>query len=262
MISIIHIFKKAASATSATVLILSQTLAYSAGFFISSPSIVGALDTGYSVPTTAVSIGTDWDVTTPSNLHNSDDVYVSESGGSEHGFSGFNFSIPDDATITGIEVFSEAKSSEELGCQLGLSVSLDGGASFGSTSVFDLGSTDGSYTHGGVANTVGLSPVAADFASNSNFLVGVQDRDPGSNCNNEATTYIDQMLARVYYTEAQVETKYDICHASNSATNPYQSISVNESAVDGIGNSDHYGVHTGPVATTLEVAQQLKSETL
>lgn len=38
-----------------------------------------------------------------------------------------------------------------------------------------------------------------------------------------------------------------ICHRTNSNTNPYVKITVDESAVDGVGGSDHLGQHTGPV---------------
>jgi len=39
-----------------------------------------------------------------------------------------------------------------------------------------------------------------------------------------------------------------ICHRTNSNTNPYVQITVDESAVDGLGGgNDHLGAHTGPV---------------
>jgi len=41
-------------------------------------------------------------------------------------------------------------------------------------------------------------------------------------------------------------TKYTICHATNSESNPYVQITVNESAVDGFGKNDHTH-HTGPI---------------
>jgi hypothetical protein len=54
-----------------------------------------------------------------------------------------------------------------------------------------------------------------------------------------------------------------ICHRTNSATNPYVSITVDVNAVDGIaGNSggepDHFGEHVGPLASSEAVAQALK----
>lgn len=54
-----------------------------------------------------------------------------------------------------------------------------------------------------------------------------------------------------------------ICHRSNSATNPYQVLTVSQSSVDGIaGNSgneaDHFGEHTGPLASSESVAEGYK----
>jgi hypothetical protein len=53
------------------------------------------------------------------------------------------------------------------------------------------------------------------------------------------------------------EDKVTICHRTNSVKNPYVKISVDESAVDGEGKDDH-SHHTGPVAWSEAVAQQLK----
>lgn len=46
--------------------------------------------------------------------------------------------------------------------------------------------------------------------------------------------------------------KVTICHRTDAATNPYQSIEVDQDSVDGLSNekgnqADHYGEHTGPV---------------
>jgi len=54
------------------------------------------------------------------------------------------------------------------------------------------------------------------------------------------------------------QSKVTICHGTNSATNPYDQISVDLSAVDGFGSSDH-AHHTGPVAYSQTQANQLKS---
>ncbi len=65
--------------------------------------------------------------------------------------------------------------------------------------------------------------------------------------------------------EEEPEPKVTICHRTNSATNPYVSITVDANAVDGeAGNSgneaDHYGEHKGPLASSVEIAKQLKKE--
>lgn len=48
---------------------------------------------------------------------------------------------------------------------------------------------------------------------------------------------------------AREDGKVTICHATNSALNPYRAITVALSAVDGIGNNDHSS-HVGPVFNT------------
>ena len=53
-----------------------------------------------------------------------------------------------------------------------------------------------------------------------------------------------------------------ICHRTNSDTNPYVQITVDESAVDGLGGgNDHLGAHTGPVSRdpTLQAARRTSS---
>lgn len=49
-----------------------------------------------------------------------------------------------------------------------------------------------------------------------------------------------------------------ICHVDENVNDPYQSITVSPSSIDGVGNGDHYLSHTGPIATSSAVAQQLK----
>jgi hypothetical protein len=53
--------------------------------------------------------------------------------------------------------------------------------------------------------------------------------------------------------------KVTICHRTDSVTNPYVSPDVSVSAANGNTLGDHYSVHTGPVATSQQVAQSLKS---
>jgi len=56
------------------------------------------------------------------------------------------------------------------------------------------------------------------------------------------------------------EDKVRICHATSSASNPYEYPEVSKSAVDGVGNGDHYLEHTGAIATSNSVAQGLKDD--
>lgn len=52
--------------------------------------------------------------------------------------------------------------------------------------------------------------------------------------------------------------KVTICHATNSATNPYEQIEVSENAVDGKGGGDHFAEHKGGVVQSEAEAQALK----
>jgi hypothetical protein len=59
------------------------------------------------------------------------------------------------------------------------------------------------------------------------------------------------------------EDNITICHRTDSASNPYSTITVDVSAVDGVvgnetGQADHFAEHQGPLASTEEVAQALK----
>jgi hypothetical protein len=52
--------------------------------------------------------------------------------------------------------------------------------------------------------------------------------------------------------------KVTICHRTDSVTNPYVQETVDQNAVDGVGGNDHFGQHTGPLASSTSVAQALK----
>ena len=111
-----NVLKKLANTTAATVLVLSQTLAYSAGFFITNPALAGALTSASIVPTTTAAPN-NWNTNTVANIQTSNNVYVSEVGGGSQGYSGFDFSIPAGSVIDGIEITVEAKSSTGVACR-------------------------------------------------------------------------------------------------------------------------------------------------
>ena len=50
-----------------------------------------------------------------------------------------------------------------------------------------------------------------------------------------------------------------ICHADENENDPYQSLTVSPSAVDGVGNGDHLS-HIGPLVTSSSQAAQLKDD--
>jgi uncharacterized repeat protein (TIGR01451 family) len=60
------------------------------------------------------------------------------------------------------------------------------------------------------------------------------------------------------------QSKITICHRTNSATNPYVEITIAREAADGLTGSgnqaDHFGEHKGPLASSEQVAQDLKDD--
>lgn len=260
MISFKNLSQKATRVVASIALVASQSLAYSAGLFITAPNLAGAVTEG-QVPTTAVAPN-DWDVNTVANVQADDFDYATESGGQQQGYSGFDFStIPAGSTIDGIAVNTLAARTGSLtnGCQLQIAVSGDGGSTYSAFKTRGLTPEPSYIAVGGSTDQWG-STWTTDDLSSTNFVVKIKDHDPGTNCDNDTEIFVDHLIAIVYYTPAPQEQKYDICHATNSATNPYNAINVNESAIDGIGNGDHYLEHTGPLAETLEQAQELKDD--
>ena len=77
--------------------------------------------------------------------------------------------------------------------------------------------------------------------------------------------FLGQLIAFADPPVTTDEAKITICHRTDSATNPYVEITVAREAADGLaGNSgneaDHFGEHKGPLASSLEVAQDLKDD--
>ena len=155
-------------------------------------------DSGFIAPT-AVTSPNQW--MNPTRAYASDNSYATDAiSGHQQGYTTFGFSIPPTATINGIALSVEAKSSDNSGCQVAAELSSDNGASF-TTSGSGTGVTgsDAAHTLGGVASLWGRTWVADDF-SNGKFVVRLQDIDPGNACTNGSTLSTDQIRARVYYT--------------------------------------------------------------
>ncbi len=158
-----------------------------------------AADTGWYTPT-ATHAPNNWDVSTVTNAQTSDDTYISEAGGQEQGYS-FNLpAISASATINGIEVSAEAKSTDSSGCRLGVSLSWNGGTDYTtSTQYEDLTGSDASLSYGGASDIWSHTWSASQFSA-ANFVVKVEDKDPGGGCDNDATTSVDVLSVKVYYT--------------------------------------------------------------
>lgn len=72
-----------------------------------------------------------------------------------------------------------------------------------------------------------------------------------------APVVVSQKVSAVDYVDESGNVK--ICHRTNSVTNPYRVESPNLSAVDGVGNGDHFKKHQGPLVTSQAEAEALKN---
>lgn len=158
-----------------------------------------AASTPWSTPT-AIHSPNNWDVNTVANVQSSNDTYVTDNDGDEQGYS-FNLpAITAGSTIDGIEVRAEAKSTDTSGCRLGVSLSWNSGSNYTDAKYMNLTGSDSTETLGGTSNNWGRTWSASQF-STANFVLKIQDNDPGNNCDNSATTSVDQLQVRVHYTE-------------------------------------------------------------
>jgi hypothetical protein len=140
---------------------------------------------------------------TPANAYTSNNQYATDTtNGHQQGYAGFAFpALPPNATVNGVEIDTEAKSTDNSGCQVGAEVSADGGTTWTNAgNKFTItSSNDQTYTLGGLVTTWGRSWTAADFAAGK-FAVRLQYIDPGNACTNGSTLSVDQVQAKAYYT--------------------------------------------------------------
>jgi hypothetical protein len=156
-------------------------------------------DTGWRTPTATAS-PSNW--TNPQNAYVSDDLYATKNSTSNpyQAWRTFGFSIPSGATITGIEVSVEARSTDSAGCRLGVELSWNGGSSWTSSGKFAaLTNVEQVFVLGASNDLWGrTSWLTTDF-SDTNFRLRVQYLAP-TGCASGATTYLDQVRVRVHYT--------------------------------------------------------------
>mgnify|MGYP001597125894 CR=1 FL=1 len=164
-----------------------------------------AADTGFKAPT-ATHSPNEWgegSLGDANGAFTSNNQYAEDNdGGDEQGYSDFNFSIPDGSVINGIEVVVEARSSDSSGCTLEVELDWDGGISGTDDKSQVLTGSDSILTFGGPTDTWGRAWDVIDF-SNDNFVVILENRDPGSSCSNGSTVSVDYLEAKVYYTEPE-----------------------------------------------------------
>src|SRR3989344_2309287 len=167
-------------------------------------------DTGYLPPQANFGDGSSsW--SNPTGVYSDGGASASNNTSGRHRFYNFGFlsspnSIPSGATIRGIEVAADARSSDSNGCSLGVSLSWNGGSTWsnGSTNPSITKSITGlenTYIFGGSSNLSAWgshSWIPNDF-NNGNFRLRIHDVDPGLGCDNSATTFVDYLRAKVYF---------------------------------------------------------------
>ncbi len=128
---------------------------------------------------------------------------------SMQGYRDFGLGVPGADTINGIQIRVDAKSTDSVGCRLGVSLSWDNGTTWSSERFVDLTNNDPTspFLVAGGPTTLwaGHTWVPADF-SDANFRVRVRadnagaNEPPASNCRSGATTSLDFFDVTVYST--------------------------------------------------------------
>ncbi len=171
---------------------------------------------GYKSPAAhAIGSGDGWEnwsgVQGDDSLNNASD----DDGDSEQYFN-FSFSVPVDAIPRGIEVAADAWSFDADGCELGMSLSWDGGnvtptwtSGVNPTVVETLTGIENTLVFGGSSELWGRVWASGEFA-NANFRLRVHNIG-GASCQDDSKIFIDYLRAKVYYmqTDADAENSDD-----------------------------------------------------
>jgi hypothetical protein len=159
------------------------------------------LDSSYKIPTSNNNPN-DWKENNIANVNASDDKYISDNAGKNQGLRNFNFSIPANSIIKGVELLIEGSSTNNvsLSCRIGVALSWNNGLNFTNYKYSKLNNIDTNYILGGQNDKWEHDWQYNDF-SNDNFVIKIEDNDPGTNCEKDATTNVDLLQAKVYYTE-------------------------------------------------------------
>lgn len=122
----------------------------------------------------------------------------------------------EDFRVDGVSIAGNNASSNS--CQLGVSLSWDGGTTWTSgamnpTKVQGLTSTENLYTLGGKNDDWGHVNWQVGDLDNASFRLRVHDIDTGASCQDNATTHLDWIQTKIYYTEPDVDSEnYDNDH--------------------------------------------------
>ncbi len=152
-------------------------------------------NTGFKTPTITASSN---QFTNPTRAFASDNSYATETNdGDRQGYGGFGFTVPLTATIMGIEVNAEARSSDSTGCEIDVDLSQNA-SSFTSNETISLNGADTVFTEGNSSNDWGRTWTPGEI-NGSGFTVRLEYVDTSS-CTNGSTLSLDFLQARVHYT--------------------------------------------------------------
>ncbi len=134
-------------------------------------------------------------------LNGSDDglVATTATNNADQSYRTFGYTLPTGSIVTGITIKVEAASTDPSGCQLGVSLSGDGGNTFTNRQPAGLTDVSTPLTFGGTSDDWGYAWDASQL-SNTSFRVVLRNLDPGSNCTNGSTTSVDRLWMVVSYT--------------------------------------------------------------
>ena len=147
--------------------------------------------------------GGDW--TSPDNAFTSNNQYATDTmrgSGHTQAWSNFGLSVPNGATIDGIQVDAEIHSTS-TSCNVSADLSWNGSSwTNANESISGIGTTDESDSFGGPTDTWNRTWSSSNF-SNTSFEVRLSD-DGGTNCDSRSgsrnhTISLDWLTATVYY---------------------------------------------------------------
>jgi hypothetical protein len=166
-------------------------------YAVVSYTIAGSV--GFNAPAAATAQGGVDQFANATRAFTSDNQYATDAvAGHRQRYANFGFLVPPTATIVGIEVTAEAKSSDSSGCELDIDLAPNG-TTFTANDVAGLGSSDQVLVFGGSTNTWGRTWTPAEINS-TNFTARLENVDPGFSCTNNSTLSVDQVQTKVYYT--------------------------------------------------------------
>lgn len=174
-----------------------------------SPNMALASNTDF-LPATAIHTPNSW--LNPDKAFVSDDQYATSNDlGNQQGYSNFDFDIPANSQINGIQIKIDAHASVGWGCMLDARISGDNGNHYTKVKAQPLLDSDTTLIFGGSNDLWDQAWTDSDF-SDSKFVLdfefgntkhnscGFVSESHGQEQYNVATISVDQVTARVFYT--------------------------------------------------------------